>query len=224
MLGQRARILEHIDEQAFGNRELPAPAGQGKTRFDFVRDETPEDMRRHDDMQDLVPQIDRVIAASETPRETRSKLPSPYFFPLDNLTSILPKKNEDLACLRMLNRAVGGVMAVEAPSVAEALLQFYDRHGIKDLLSAYFDEPPCLSVKKWVLRRSKLPVSSSEWHQDGAFMGTDINSVNLWIPLTECGGETGAPGMDVVPRRLYEVGTAEGSVSNWTVCDELIDR
>ena len=24
-------------------------------------------------------------------------------------------------------------------------------------------------------------------------MGTDINSINMWIPLTECGGETGAP-------------------------------
>ena len=53
----------------------------------------------------------------------------------------------------------------------EALLLLYEAHGLKELVGAYLREPPCLSVKKWVLRRSKLPVAEAGWHQDGAFMG-----------------------------------------------------
>ena len=53
-------------------------------------------------------------------------------------------------------------------------------------------------------------------------MGTDINSLNLWIPLTHCGGETGAPGMDVVPRRLHNIASAEGATFDWSVSDEYV--
>ncbi len=168
--------------------------------------------------------IDRVFDTSRLPREARAKLVSPYFGPPDNLVSIMPNKQQDLAALRMFNGASGAVMAVEAPSVAEALLQLYDQHGLRELIGAYLGEPPCLSAKKWVLRRSRLPVDAAGWHQDGAFMGTDINSLNLWIPLTECGGETGAPGMDVVPRRLYDIATAEGATFDWSVSDEHVKR
>ena len=50
-------------------------------------------------------------------------------------------------------------------------------------------------------------------------MGTDINSLNMWIPLTECGGESGAPGMDVVPQRLYKIASAAGATFDWSVSD-----
>lgn len=166
--------------------------------------------------------IDRVFETSSAPKEVRNKLNSPYFSPPQNLASVVPNKGRGLANLRVFNRAGGGIMAVEAPSVAEALLELYEQHGIKDLMGEYLTEPACLSAKKWVLRRSKLPVAASGWHQDGAFMGTDINSLNLWIPLTECGGETGAPGMDVVPKRLYDIASAEGASFDWSVSDEHV--
>ena len=51
-------------------------------------------------------------------------------------------------------------------------------------------------------------------------MGTDINTINLWIPLTECGGETGAPGMDLIPKRLNKIASAEGATFDWSVSDE----
>ena len=50
-------------------------------------------------------------------------------------------------------------------------------------------------------------------------MGTNINSINMWIPLNECGGATGAPGMDVVPRRLTEIATSKGAQFEWSVSD-----
>ena len=113
-------------------------------------------------------------------------------------------------------------MCVEAPSVAEALLQLYEEKGLKNLVEEYLGEPPCLSVKKWVMRRSKLPVAEAGWHQDGAFMGTNINSINMWLPLNRCGGATGAPGMDVVPRRLNKIVSADGAQFDWSVSSSQV--
>jgi hypothetical protein len=113
-------------------------------------------------------------------------------------------------------------MCVEAPSVAEALLKLYEAHGLRELVGEYLGEAPCLSVKKWVLRRSVLPVAEAGWHQDGAFMGTNLNSINMWIPLNTCGGETGAPGLDIVPQRLYKIASAEGAQFDWSVSDSLV--
>lgn len=170
----------------------------------------------------LIGAIDRVLEACGSPRKVRAKLVSTYFNPPGNMVSIMPDKAAELGSLRLFNSAGGAAMVVEAPVVAEALLAFYEEHGLKELITGYLGEPPCLSVKKWVLRRSRLPVEEAGWHQDSAFMGTDINSINLWIPLSECGGETGAPGMDVVPQRLHQVSSADGATFDWSVSDELV--
>jgi hypothetical protein len=176
------------------------------------------------DTNTLVEAIDRVLDACASPRAVRIKLASTYFNPPGNLVSIMPNKVEELASLRMFNSSVGAAMCVEAPSVAETLLQFYEAHGLKKLIGDYLGESPCLSVKKWVLRRNTPKGAESGWHQDGAFMGTDINTLNMWIPLTECGGETGAPGMDVVPQRLYKIASADGASFDWSVSDANVRR
>ena len=36
----------------------------------------------------------------------------------------------------------------------------------------------------------------AEWHQDGAFLGESIRSLNVWLALTQCGED--APGLEVV--------------------------
>lgn len=168
----------------------------------------------------LIKAADRVIDACADPSATSPV--SAYFNPPANLTSIMPNKDKELGNTRIFHRDSGSAMCVEAPSVAEALLQMYEAHGLKKVVEEYLDEPPCLSVKKWVLRRSRLPVAEAGWHQDGAFMGTNINSINMWMPLNECGGETGAPGMDVVPVRLKEIASAEGAQFEWSVSDSLV--
>jgi hypothetical protein len=165
----------------------------------------------------LVQAADRVIGACADPDAPPPA--STYYNPPTNLTSIMPNKNRELGNTRNFHRDSGSVMCVEAPSVAESLLQLYDAYGLKELVGEYLGEPPCLTVKKWVLRRSRLPVAEAGWHQDGAFMGTNINSINMWIPLNECGGETGAPGMDVVPLRLNDIATSEGAQFEWSVSD-----
>jgi hypothetical protein len=168
----------------------------------------------------LIQAADRVIDACA---DTKATVPaSVYHNPPDNLGTIMPNKARELANTRSFHRDSGSAMCVEAPSVAEALLQLYEAHGLKQLMTDYLGEPPCLSAKKWVLRRSKLPVAEAGWHQDGAFMGTNLNSLNMWIPLNTCGGTTGAPGMDVVPQRLYDIASAEGAQFNWSVSDSLV--
>lgn len=168
------------------------------------------------------PAIDRVLDAVDLPPAEKKKLSNTYFSPPDNLVSIMPEGPMELAALRVFNTKVGAVMCPEAPSVAEALLELFEERGIKELITEYLDEPPVLSVKKWVLRRSVLPVEEAGWHQDGAFMGTDINTINLWLPLTDCGGETGAPGMDLVPQRLNSIVSAEGATFDWSVSDSYV--
>lgn len=167
----------------------------------------------------LPPMIDEVLAAVDLPREQKRELANHYYSPPDNLVSIMPEGAMELGALRVFNAKVGAAMCVEAPSVAELLLTCFNDLGLKKLIHDYLNEAPVLSVKKWVVRRSALPVDEAGWHQDGAFMGTDINSINLWMPLTTCGGTTGAPGMDVVPRRLFDIASADGASFDWSVSD-----
>ena len=60
-------------------------------------------------------------------------------------------------------------------------------------------ERPALSANKCTLRR--VPVdTNTNWHQDGAFLGADVRTVNLWLALSDCGDDS--PGLEIVPRRL----------------------
>lgn len=168
--------------------------------------------------------IDRVLEACDSPRKVRAELCNHYFNPPENLVSVMPEKAMELGALRLFSAAANSALCVESPSIAEMLLDFYEQHGIKEIATEYLGEPPVLSVKKWVLRRSQLPMEEAGWHQDGAFMGTHINTLNLWIPLTECGGATGAPGMDLIPARLTEIQSAEGATFDWSVSDDQANQ
>ena len=139
-----------------------------------------------------------------------------------NLSTVLPEPR--LSRSRGFHRSSGSVMVVESSSFAESLIEWYDSLSLADFLESYLGEPPCLSALKWVLRRSKLPISADGWHQDGAFMGSDINSLNLWIPLNTCGGKTGAPGLDIIPKRFKEIinpGEADAAL-NWSTGNDTI--
>ena len=165
--------------------------------------------------------IDEVIDRCSRTGDSAQRQPrSCYYDPPDILQEVI--KGVELSLSRGFHRDTGSAMCAEAPSVAEMLLELYEALGLKPVVEEYLGESSCLSVKKWVLRKTKLPVHEAGWHQDGAFMGTDISSLNLWIPLTHCGGNTGAPGMDLVPVRLQEIVTAEGAIFEWSVDQEQV--
>lgn len=121
----------------------------------------------------------------------------------------------------------GAIWAVDSPPVACRLIELYRRLGLPRLMEDYFGEPAALSVRKWVLRCME-PSNGGQagWHQDGKFMGDDIRTINMWIALTDCGGDADAPGMEIVTggeRAIYETGT-EGAPFDWTVGQGLVDK
>ena len=70
---------------------------------------------------------------------------------------------------------------------------------------------------KWTLRRI-TPDCVGEWHQDGRVLG-DVRVANVWIALARCGGDTDAPGLEVVPQRLdgYLVSGTDGAVLDFSI-------
>jgi phytanoyl-CoA dioxygenase PhyH len=124
---------------------------------------------------------------------------------------------------------IGSVWSVDSPPLTFKLIEYYRKIGLPALLRHYFDEDPLLSVRKWVVRcAAPNNGASSGWHQDGYFLGDAdaIRTVNVWIALTDCGGDASAPGLEVVggaPRKILETGT-RGSPFTWTVGPELVDE
>lgn len=124
---------------------------------------------------------------------------------------------------------VGSVWSVDSPPVAFQLIEYYCEIGLPALLTGYFGEDSVLSVRKWVVRcAAPNNGASSGWHQDGYFLGdaSSIRTANLWIALTDCGGDADAPGLEIIgggERKIHETGT-HGSPFNWTVGQGLVDE
>jgi len=176
-------------------------------------------------MTDFCRVIDLAMEATETqPKqgEAASDIAEIFLNPPSEIASLVPRPGIDFA--RAFHRETGSVMCVESASISEHLLELYESVGIKNLVADYLGEAPCLSALKWVLRRPKLPIHRDGWHQDGAFMGEGINSLNMWIAANHCGGGSGAPGMDLLPQRLFKVlGAGEGgAVFDWSVSDHAM--
>jgi hypothetical protein len=131
--------------------------------------------------------------------------------------------SEPLEATRPWSRESGGVWAAESPRLFQALLSLYRSQGLLDAVGGYLGEQPLLSVGKTVFRRAE-PDGHGLFHQDGAFMGTDIRTLNVWTALSDCGED--APGLEVVARRIpyiVETGTP-GAIFHWAVARTEAER
>ena len=61
-----------------------------------------------------------------------------------------------------------------------------------------------------------------DFHQDGAFLGEGIRTVDTWIALSACGPGTGATAIDLVPRRFEVLPTGEGALLPWALAERMI--
>jgi hypothetical protein len=125
---------------------------------------------------------------------------------------------------RKWNREGGAIWAADSPRCMFEILEAFERVGVRDLIADYLGERPALSMNKSVLRRVSPKTSGADWHQDGAFLGEGIRSLNVWLTLSRCGDV--APGMDVVPLRLeqiVETGT-DGANFDWSVSPAVVER
>jgi len=119
----------------------------------------------------------------------------------------------------------GGMWTVDSPRAMFDVLESFRAVGLRRVLREYLGERPVLSAKKATLRRVVM-ARGGDWHQDGAFLGAGIRSINVWLALSACGGASKCPGLDVVPQRLPEVcptGT-DGAWFDWSVGQGMVDR
>jgi hypothetical protein len=116
-----------------------------------------------------------------------------------------------------------GVLLADSPRMMYEFAELLNSLGIVTIIEGYLGERPALSIGKTTLRRVPKTMRGTGWHQDGAFLGKGIRSVNLWLCLSHCGED--ASGLEIVPRRLdhiVETGT-HGAIFHWSVGDELVE-
>jgi hypothetical protein len=163
--------------------------------------------------------IDRALDAydgcADQPRGTSAP---PWYVPFD-----ADARKYRVGGRRAWVRASGALWTADSPRMLFELLDMVEATGIGALVEDYFGERPALSANKCTLRRVP-PDASTNWHQDGAFLGRDVTTLNLWLALSPCG--TDAPGLDIVPRRFDEVlptGT-DGALFDWSVSPDLVEE
>jgi Phytanoyl-CoA dioxygenase (PhyH) len=124
---------------------------------------------------------------------------------------------------RGFNRNGGGIWATDSPRLHFLLVETLREAGVTQLVADYFGEPPAVSVNKSTLRRVPSDARNGDWHQDGAFLGEGIRTINAWMCLSECGLD--APGLDFVPRRLELAPTGtQGAHFDWAVAPAVVDE
>jgi hypothetical protein len=170
----------------------------------------------------LVAGIDQAFAAfdaaAKSPKEDAGPEDDAWYTPFTPLEG-----NYRVGGRRNWVRASGGMWAVDSPRMLFELIEVLQEVGLGQLVADFLGERPALSANKCNLRR--VPVDTSgAWHQDGAFLGEEVRSLNVWIALSQCGRL--APTMDVVPRRFDHVlptGT-DGIPFDWAVAPEVATR
>ena len=130
-------------------------------------------------------------------------------------------------------RQGGGVLAVDSPRTLFDVIEAFEAANVGRVITEYLGERPLLLSGKWTLRKmspgehrepGRDPDDPPDWHQDGAFMGANIRSVDVWLSLSHCGKD--APGLDIVPRRLDHIVTTgtDGAHFDWSVGNAMAER
>lgn len=166
----------------------------------------------------LVDAIDRALDAYDARLDGAPvSQTAPWFVPFK------PAPGYSVGYGRQWVRDGGGVWTVDSPRAMFEMIETFEQVGLDRVLTGYLGERPALSVKKCTLRRVPID-TSADWHQDGAFLGSGIRTINVWVSLSHCGED--APGLDIVPRRMdriVETGT-HGAQFDWSVGPELVEQ
>jgi hypothetical protein len=155
-------------------------------------------------------------AALEDNASTKTR---PWFYPIEPEG----RDSDRITGWGRFDPSVATVWLADSPRMLFELLDSFTDAGVQEVAADYLGEQPAFSVGKSVLRRVG-PDGGGAWHQDGAFLGEGIRTLNVWTALSRCGDV--APGLDVVPRRfdeILETGTP-GALFDWSVSDELVQE
>lgn len=120
------------------------------------------------------------------------------------------------------------VRIIDSPRTLFLLIETYRAVGLIEVLQEHLGERPALSAHKCALRRltPEPDEASRDYHQDGSFMGADLRTVNVWLPLMDCGGDARTAGLDLVPRRVDHIldTGVEGAIFDWTISESVVAR
>jgi hypothetical protein len=119
-------------------------------------------------------------------------------------------------------RKGNSVWTADSPRALFEVVDALEAAGIREVVTGYLGERPAVAVDKWTLRCTEPGGGEGGWHQDGAFLGQGLRTVNVWLTLTRCGDD--APSLDLVPRRIDHIvptGTA-GSTFDWAVAPDVV--
>ena len=111
-----------------------------------------------------------------------------------------------------------GMLAADSPRGLCRLLDMFSEVGVDRLATEFLGGRPVFSVEKSVFR-SVLPGPQASWHQDGAFLGEHIRSLDVWIALSPCGRNS--PGLEIVSRRIDRV-LPTGEYFTWDLSERVI--
>ncbi len=120
---------------------------------------------------------------------------------------------------RVFSEDSGSMFAADSPRVFRSICAAFRNCGLADVVADWFGGRPAISARKCALWRVRPDLAFADWHQDGAFMGRDIQTLNTWFALSDCGAGTSAPGIDLVPVPKAEfapTGTG-GAMFDWSV-------
>jgi hypothetical protein len=162
--------------------------------------------------------IDRALAGFDASVSSPSGSTSPWYAPFNPTVG-----RYRVGGRRNWVRASGALWTADSPRMLFELCELIDDTGIGALVTDYLGERPALSANKCTLRR--VPVdTATNWHQDGAFLGAEVRTLNLWLALSDCGDDS--PGLEIVPRRfdtVLETGT-DGAMFDWSVSPNVVDE
>ena len=156
-------------------------------------------------VEQLTEDSDRSFCARRADGEPGSaQATRPWFVPFEPDPGY-PRLNDTL---RQFHADAGAVLVAESPRTLFDLIETYEQNSLIDAVAGYLGERPAISINKCVLRQTAFlrpDVSSPTWHQDGAFLGKDVRSVDAWLSLSHCGGDTDTPGLEILPRRVPDI-------------------
>lgn len=111
-----------------------------------------------------------------------------------------------------------GALVVDCPRGAFQLIETFREIGVDKLATEFLETRPILSAEKTVFRRVEPAVFAS-WHQDGAFLGERIRTLDVWIALSHCGRT--APSLEIVPFRVPRI-LPTGAFFSWDLDERVI--
>lgn len=118
----------------------------------------------------------------------------------------------------------GGIWMADSPANTALILDLLMSRGVIDAVARHLGERPCFSLQKSTLRHLQPVFALAGWHQDGAFLGSDVRTMNVWTALSPCGGDRPTPGLELVPKRLHEILSTEGGIVPNSIAPTVLDQ